>query len=65
MIVAESISIPVTSTITGTRPLVLVATGNFTMVVQRVPVRISISQGCVKDQPLGHGMSVAALVDVK
>ena len=41
------------------------ATGNFTKVVQRVPVRIAISQGCGKDQPLRPGMSVAAHVDVK
>ena len=41
------------------------ATGNFTKVVQRVPVRIAIAQGCSKDQPLRPGMSVAAHVDVK
>ena len=41
------------------------ATGNFTKVVQRVPVRIAISQGCGKDQPLRPGMSIAAHVDVK
>jgi membrane fusion protein, multidrug efflux system len=41
------------------------ATGNFTKVVQRVPVRIAIAQGCGKDQPLRPGMSVAAHVDVK
>jgi membrane fusion protein (multidrug efflux system) len=41
------------------------ATGNFTKVVQRVPVRIAVSQGCGKDQPLRPGMSVAAHVDVK
>jgi membrane fusion protein (multidrug efflux system) len=41
------------------------ATGNFTKVVQRVPVRIAITQGCGKDQPLRPGMSVAAHVDVK
>ena len=41
------------------------ATGNFTKVVQRVPVRIAITQGCGKAQPLRPGMSVAAHVDVK
>jgi len=41
------------------------ATGNFTKVVQRVPVRIAISEGCGKDRPLRPGMSVAAHVDVK
>jgi membrane fusion protein, multidrug efflux system len=41
------------------------ATGNFTKVVQRVPVRIAITEGCGKDQPLRPGMSVAAHVDVK
>jgi len=41
------------------------ATGNFTKVVQRVPVRIAITEGCGKEQPLRPGMSVAAHVDVK
>ena len=41
------------------------ATGNFTKVVQRVPVRIAITQGCGKDRPLRPGMSVAAHVDVR
>ena len=41
------------------------ATGNFTKVVQRVPVRIAISEGCGKDRPLRPGMSVAAHVAVK
>jgi membrane fusion protein (multidrug efflux system) len=41
------------------------ATGNFTKVVQRVPVRIAITSGCGKEQPLRPGMSVAAHVDVK
>jgi len=41
------------------------ATGNFTKVVQRVPVRIAITEGCGKGQPLRPGMSVAAHVDVK
>jgi membrane fusion protein, multidrug efflux system len=41
------------------------ATGNFTKVVQRVPVRIAITSGCGKEQPLRPGMSVAAHVDVR
>jgi len=41
------------------------ATGNFTKVVQRVPVRIAITEGCGKELPLRPGMSVAAHVDVK
>jgi membrane fusion protein (multidrug efflux system) len=41
------------------------ATGNFTKVVQRVPVRIAIGRGCGKEQPLRPGMSVVAHVDVK
>jgi len=41
------------------------ATGNFTKVVQRVPVRIAIETGCGKDRPLRPGMSVAAHVSVK
>jgi membrane fusion protein (multidrug efflux system) len=41
------------------------ATGNFTKVVQRVPVRIAITEGCGKEQPLRPGMSIAAHVDVK
>jgi membrane fusion protein (multidrug efflux system) len=34
------------------------ATGNFTKVVQRVPVRIRITQGCGSDRPLRPGMSI-------
>jgi len=34
------------------------ATGNFTKVVQRIPVRIQITQGCGTDRPLRPGMSV-------
>lgn len=34
------------------------ATGNFTKVVQRIPVRIRIVDGCGPDQPLRPGMSV-------
>jgi membrane fusion protein (multidrug efflux system) len=41
------------------------ATGNFTKVVQRVPVRIAVTEGCGKDRPLRPGMSVAAHVDVR
>jgi membrane fusion protein, multidrug efflux system len=41
------------------------ATGNFTKVVQRVPVRIVITRGCGPDQPLRPGMSVEAHVDTK
>ena len=36
------------------------ATGNFTKVVQRVPVRIAITQGCGANRPLRPGMSVTA-----
>jgi len=38
------------------------ATGNFTKVVQRVPVRIAITRGCGANRPLRPGMSVAAHV---
>jgi membrane fusion protein (multidrug efflux system) len=38
------------------------ATGNFTKVVQRVPVRIAIVSGVDKDHPLRPGMSVFAHV---
>jgi membrane fusion protein (multidrug efflux system) len=41
------------------------ATGNFTKVVQRVPVRVAITEGCGKDRALRPGMSVGAHVDVK
>lgn len=41
------------------------ATGNFTKVVQRVPVRIRITQGLGADRPLRPGMSVVANVIVK
>jgi membrane fusion protein (multidrug efflux system) len=34
------------------------ATGNFTKVVQRVPIRIQVTQGCGPDRPLRPGMSV-------
>ncbi len=38
------------------------ATGNFTKVVQRVPVRIRVSEGCGSDRPLRPGMSVVVHV---
>ena len=38
------------------------ATGNFTKVVQRVPVRVDIRKGCGPDRPLRPGMSVVAHV---
>jgi membrane fusion protein (multidrug efflux system) len=41
------------------------ATGNFTKVVQRVPVRIAVTKGCGPDRPLRPGMSVIANVQVK
>jgi membrane fusion protein (multidrug efflux system) len=40
------------------------ATGNFTKVVQRVPVRIEITGGCGADRPLRPGMSVTASVEL-
>jgi len=41
------------------------ATGNFTKVVQRVPVRIKVKQGLGNDRPLRPGMSVTAHIDTK
>ena len=41
------------------------ATGNFTKVVQRVPARINITEGCGTDHPLRPGMSVFAHVATK
>jgi membrane fusion protein (multidrug efflux system) len=41
------------------------ATGNFTKVVQRVPVRIAVTKGCGADRPLRPGMSVVAHVVTK
>ena len=41
------------------------ATGNFTKVVQRVPVRIRVKQGLGADRPLRPGMSVTVHVDTK
>jgi membrane fusion protein (multidrug efflux system) len=41
------------------------ATGNFTKVVQRVPLRIRITRGLGADRPLRPGMSVNVHVDTK
>ena len=41
------------------------ATGNFTKVVQRVPVRIRITKGCGDGRPLRPGMSVTASIETK
>jgi membrane fusion protein, multidrug efflux system len=41
------------------------ATGNFTKVVQRLPVRIAITSGCGASHPLRPGMSVVAHVDTR
>jgi membrane fusion protein (multidrug efflux system) len=41
------------------------ATGNFTKVVQRVPVRIKVKQGLGADRQLRPGMSVTVHVDTK
>lgn len=41
------------------------ATGNFTKVVQRVPVRIRVTSGLGPNQPLRPGMSVTVHVDTK
>ncbi len=41
------------------------ATGNFTKVVQRVPVRIGVTQGCGPNEPLRPGISVEAHVKVR
>jgi membrane fusion protein (multidrug efflux system) len=41
------------------------ATGNFTKVVQRVPVRIRVKTGLGNDRPLRPGMSVTAHIDTK
>jgi membrane fusion protein (multidrug efflux system) len=38
------------------------ATGNFTKIVQRVPVRIKLIEGCGNDRPLRPGMSVTVHV---
>jgi membrane fusion protein, multidrug efflux system len=41
------------------------ATGNFTKVVQRVPVRLRVKQGLGNDRPLRPGMSVTVHVDTR
>jgi membrane fusion protein (multidrug efflux system) len=41
------------------------ATGNFTKVVQRVPVRIRVTRDLGADRPLRPGMSVVAHVRTK
>ncbi len=41
------------------------ATGNFTKVVQRVPVRIKVARGCSGNRPLRPGLSVTVHVDTK
>jgi membrane fusion protein (multidrug efflux system) len=41
------------------------ATGNFTKVVQRVPVRIKVKQGLGPDRPLRPGMSVTVHVNTR
>jgi membrane fusion protein (multidrug efflux system) len=41
------------------------ATGNFTKVVQRIPVRIRITQGLDAERPLRPGMSVTAHVETR
>ncbi|MEQ1856656.1 MAG: HlyD family secretion protein [Longimicrobiales bacterium] len=40
------------------------ATGNFTKVIQRIPVRIAIDEGCGADRPLRPGMSVVVHIQV-
>jgi membrane fusion protein (multidrug efflux system) len=41
------------------------STGNFTKVVQRVPVRIQVTKGCGEGRPLRPGMSVTVHVTTK
>jgi membrane fusion protein (multidrug efflux system) len=41
------------------------ATGNFTKVVQRLPVRIAVTKGCGMARPLRPGMSIVAHVDTR
>lgn len=41
------------------------STGNFTKVVQRLPVRIAVTKGCGSDLPLRPGMSVTAHISTK
>jgi membrane fusion protein (multidrug efflux system) len=39
------------------------ATGNFTKVIQRVPVRITVTTGCGEARPLRPGMSVTVHIE--
>ena len=41
------------------------ATGNFTKVVQRIPVRIAVTKGCGDGRPLRPGLSAVAHVKVR
>jgi len=41
------------------------ATGNFTKVVQRVPVRIALVDGCGAERPLRPGMSVVVHIETR
>jgi membrane fusion protein (multidrug efflux system) len=41
------------------------ATGNFTKVVQRIPVKLRILEGLGPDRPLRPGMSVDVHVETK
>jgi membrane fusion protein (multidrug efflux system) len=41
------------------------ATGNYTKVVQRIPVRIRVDRGCGSDQPLRPGLSVVVHVTTR
>ena len=41
------------------------ATGNFTKVVQRIPVRLKVKQGLGPDRPLRPGMSATVHVETK
>ncbi|MBA3342278.1 MAG: HlyD family secretion protein [Gemmatimonadaceae bacterium] len=41
------------------------ATGNFTKVVQRVPVRIKVVRACSADRPLRPGLSVSVHIDTR
>jgi len=41
------------------------ATGNFTKVVQRVPVRIGVAEGCGAERPLRPGMSVVVHIETR
>jgi membrane fusion protein (multidrug efflux system) len=41
------------------------ATGNFTKVVQRIPVRIAVTEGCGEGRPLRPGMSVVSHIEIR